>query len=212
MELDHIVIAVTDLAAAARELEARHGLASIEGGRHPGWGTANRIVPLGETYLELAAVIDEAEAAESVFGRWIVSGVSELGQPLGWAVRTHELDVIARRLGLDVGAGSRATPGGQAVAWRSVGIEQAVAEPSLPFFIEWGAGNAVSRPRHGRPPRELGAHHDAHDRRRSRPPGELAWRPRAPGRCAPGRRARGGHRRIRGRRRDRLRRGVTERS
>src|SRR5207253_9345067 len=53
VELDHVLIAVDDLAAAARELEARHGLASIRGGRHPGWGTANRIVPLGQTYLEL---------------------------------------------------------------------------------------------------------------------------------------------------------------
>ena len=62
---------MADLAAAAEEIEARHGLASIEGGRHPGWGTANRIVPLGEAYLELVAVVDEAEAAQSPFGRWV---------------------------------------------------------------------------------------------------------------------------------------------
>ena len=36
LELDHVLIAVADLEAAARELEARHGLTSIEGGRHPG--------------------------------------------------------------------------------------------------------------------------------------------------------------------------------
>ena len=40
MRLDHLVIAVSDLAAPT-------GYESIEGGRHPGWGTANRIVPLG---------------------------------------------------------------------------------------------------------------------------------------------------------------------
>jgi len=40
---------VADLRAAAQELEARHGLVAVEGGRHPGWGTANRIVPLGES-------------------------------------------------------------------------------------------------------------------------------------------------------------------
>ena len=33
-----MLIAVTDLAGAARNLEERHGLASVEGGRHPGWG------------------------------------------------------------------------------------------------------------------------------------------------------------------------------
>jgi len=42
LELDHVLIAVTDLAAAAREFEARYGLASIEGGRHPGWGTPTK--------------------------------------------------------------------------------------------------------------------------------------------------------------------------
>jgi hypothetical protein len=123
---------------AAWEIEARYGLASIEGGRHPGWGTANRIVPLGETYLELVAVVDEAEAASSVFGRWVAGVDPELGQPLGWAVRTRELDDVARRLALRVSAGSRAAPDGKLLQWRSAGIEQAAAEPSLPFFIEWG--------------------------------------------------------------------------
>ena len=58
MELDHVLIACTDLEAAAREVEARIGLASVEGGRHRDWGTANRIVPLGSSYLELVAVVD----------------------------------------------------------------------------------------------------------------------------------------------------------
>jgi hypothetical protein len=41
---------------------------------------------------------------------------------------------------LVVGAGSRATRSGQLLRWRSAGIEQAAAEPSLPFFIEWAHG------------------------------------------------------------------------
>ena len=139
MELDHVLIAVTDLAAAARKLETQFGLVSTEGGRHPGWGTANRIVPLGDAYLELIAVVDEAEAAQTAFGQWIARGASDLGRPLGWAVRTHELDDIAERLGLAVSAGSRAAPGGQLLQWRSAGIERAAAEPSLPFFIEWAS-------------------------------------------------------------------------
>ena len=96
---------MADLAAAAREIEARHGLASIEGGRHPGWGTANRIVPLGEAYIELVAVVDEAEAAQSPFGRWVAQAHPTLAQPLGWAVRTNKLDDVARRLDLVVAAG-----------------------------------------------------------------------------------------------------------
>lgn len=140
LELDHVLIAVADLAAAAREIEGRHGLASIEGGRHPGWGTANRIIPLGETYLELVAVVDEAEAVQTTFGRWVAGARAELIRPLGWAVRTRELDGIARRLGLSVRAGSRASPGGELLRWRAAGIEQAAVEPSVPFFIEWRRG------------------------------------------------------------------------
>jgi hypothetical protein len=143
VELDHVLLAVTDLAAAARDIQERCGLASVEGGRHPGWGTANRIVPLGTHYLELIAVVDQAAAAGSGIGRWVASGASRLGRPLGWAVRTGQLDQLARRLGLTLSAGSRTTPSGEVLRWRSAGIQQAVAEPSLPFFIEWEAGTAL---------------------------------------------------------------------
>jgi Glyoxalase-like domain len=138
LELDHVLIAVADLAAAGREIEARHGLASIEGGRHPGWGTANRIVPLGEAYLELVAVVDEAEAAQSALGSWVAHASPARAKPLGWAVRTNKLDEVARALGLVVEAGSRATRGGQLLRWRLAGIEQA-----LPFFIEWEHGTPL---------------------------------------------------------------------
>lgn len=143
VELDHVLIAVADLLAAGRAIEAQHGLVSVEGGRHPAWGTANRIVPLGDSYLELVAVIDAARASESTFGRWVASGVSSTGQPLGWAVRTSELDRVARRLDLPVRGGSRATPDGRQLRWRSAGIDQAAVEPSLPFFIEWNAGTQL---------------------------------------------------------------------
>lgn len=138
VEIDHVLIAVVDLAAAGREIEARHGLASVEGGSHPAWGTANRIVPLGDTYIELIAVVDAVKAAGSAIGRWVTSGTSSITRPLGWAVRTSHLDEIARRLALPVHAGSRTTPGGGQLRWRTAGIDQAAAEPALPFFIEWG--------------------------------------------------------------------------
>jgi hypothetical protein len=138
VRLDHVLIAVADLKAAGLEIEERYGLTSVEGGHHPAWGTANRIVPLGDSYLELVAVVDAAKADKSSFGRWVASSASSSLRPFGWAVRTTRLDEIAGRLGLSVHAGSRATPGGGEVRWRSTGLEQAAAEPSLPFFIEWG--------------------------------------------------------------------------
>jgi hypothetical protein len=100
-------------------------------------------VPLGEAYLELVAVVDEAEAAQSPFGSWVAQAHPSLAQPLGWAVRTNKLDDLARRLDLVVAAGSRATRGDQLLRWRLAGVEQAAAEPSLPFFIEWGQGTQL---------------------------------------------------------------------
>jgi hypothetical protein len=99
-------------------------------------------VPLGSAYLELVAVVDQAEAAQSPFGRWVAHASSSVATPLGWAVRTERLDEVARRLGLDVAAGSRER-GGHALHWRLAGIEQAAAEPSLPFFIEWERGTRL---------------------------------------------------------------------
>jgi hypothetical protein len=135
-----VLLAVTDLAAAAREMEERHGLSSVEGGRHPGWGTANRIIPLGETYVELIAVVEPVEAAGSAFGSWVAAGATHEGRPVGWAVRTDDLDDVAGRLGLAVDAKSRKDASGRTLRWRVAGIEEAAADPSLPFFLEWGDG------------------------------------------------------------------------
>ena len=138
LAIDHILVAVDDLAAAGAMVEARHGLASIDGGSHPAWGTANRIVPLGDAYLELVTVIDPDVAARSTFGRWVAAATP--GEPLGWAVRTDAIAEVAGRLGLSIADGSRATPDGDILRWRSAGLDAAAAEPGLPFFIEWGDG------------------------------------------------------------------------
>ena len=88
MELDHVLIAVTNLEAAAREFETRHRLSSVEGGRHLAWGTANRIVPLGSSYIELIAVVDEAVAGDSAFGRWVAGGASPPRGPRALSTRS----------------------------------------------------------------------------------------------------------------------------
>ena len=136
MQLDHVLFAVA-LASASR-LPRQYGLEPYEGGRHPGWGTANWIVPLGDAYVELVAVVDEGEARGSAFGRWVAEAVRAGGGPIGWAVRPDDLDASAARLGLDIADGSRTTPAGERVEWRSAGIEEAARRPWLPFFIEWG--------------------------------------------------------------------------
>jgi hypothetical protein len=135
VEIDHLLIRVPDLDSAARALETEHGLASVPGGRHPGWGTANRIVPLGETYLELVTVVDEREAEGSLFGRWVLEAPDG---PMGWCARPPSIEAEAERLELELHSGSRDTAAGDLLTWRFAGFEQAAAGPALPFFIEWG--------------------------------------------------------------------------
>ena len=136
--IDHVLIPVTDLGAAVAAFEARYGLRSVAGGRHPGWGTANRIVPLGAAYLELVSIVEPEAAGASSFGRWVAA--SAIDRPMGWAVRVEDIETVARRLGLAVTAGRRAGPDGRQIGWRTVGVDRAAAETSLPFFIAWDAG------------------------------------------------------------------------
>ncbi|HET7264097.1 MAG TPA: VOC family protein [bacterium] len=140
---DHILVAVRDLTEAARRFETTYGLRALEGGRHPGVGTANMIIPLGSTYLELIAVVDNAEGERSRMTRRITRAVEDGRTFATWAVRTDNLDALREHLlgaGLELAppvAGARQRPDGVTLRWRSQMLVEP-GEPSvLPFVIEW---------------------------------------------------------------------------
>jgi hypothetical protein len=137
MNIDHVVYGVRELDATAARMNEEFGLGSIEGGRHPGWGTGNRIVPLGPSYIELLAVFDREEAERSDIGRSLIEAVADGDRFLGWCVATDDLEAVATRLELPVTSGTRERPDGKVLRWRSAGLDRALAEPSLPFFITW---------------------------------------------------------------------------
>lgn len=137
LTIDHVVYSVTDLDTAGERLRKRSGLVSVPGGRHPGWGTANRIVPLGPSYVELMALVDPAEAASDPVGGGLARLLREGEGPMLWVVATDELEAVAGRLGLTVQAKARELPDGSRVAWRTAGLDAALTRPELPFFIEW---------------------------------------------------------------------------
>ncbi len=121
--VDHLVVCVSDLT------HNPYPLVSLPGGRHVGHGTENRIIPLGEAYIELVAVVDDEEAASSSFGRWVQahSGTEDVD-----ALCLRASDIDQR----DPVFMSRLRPDGVELSWKLSGLEEALAE-HLPFFIGW---------------------------------------------------------------------------
>jgi len=137
LAIDHAIIAVGDPEAWATQLQRRAGLSAVPGGRHEGTGTGNWIVPLGHAYLELMTVVDRVQAEASALGRWVLEQTRNGDRLAAVCLRTDAIDEIAERLGLAPEAMSRRTDDGTVLRWRLAGLDAALSEEALPFFIEW---------------------------------------------------------------------------
>jgi hypothetical protein len=134
--IDHVIYAAFDLDNAAARLHRKLGISARAGGRHEGLGTVNRIVPLGGGYLELLAVADPEEAAESEFGRGLVARLERSGEGLfAWVVEVDDIDSVALRLGTALTTISR-----DGLSARLTGLAEAMREPYLPIFIRRDQG------------------------------------------------------------------------
>lgn len=136
LELSQIIYGVRDLDAATARIAAR-GLTVLDGGRHPGLGTANRIVPLGRAYFEILGVVDEAEAHANPYGAALLRQIASGDRLVRWSLRTDALDQVAAERGLVPEARSRRRPDGSLLTWRAAGLSLALADGWLPFFMEW---------------------------------------------------------------------------
>ena len=141
--VDHVLLPVANLEVGAQRFYERFGLKGIPGGRHPGVGTANVIVPLGLQYLELIAVVDQGEAASSRLGGRVARALKEGRMFVAWALRTQDLDAVRARIqgaGWDlppIVEGSRKRPDGQVLRWRTQDVEAGPEPSAVPFVIEW---------------------------------------------------------------------------
>lgn len=136
LAFDHVIVLTPNVEASARALREVHGLATAPGGRHPGHGTANLIVPLGPDYLELMYVADRDEAAGSPLGRWVLDGVDRGAHVAALILRVEDVTPYARRLGLPITEIHRTRPDGVELSWRLAGLEVAVSDDPRPAFIE----------------------------------------------------------------------------
>jgi hypothetical protein len=137
MRIDHVIYATADLDAAAARVEADLGVGARGGGRHERIGTHNRIVPLGGGYLELLAIADAGEAAESDLGRGISARIAAGDGLMGWAVAVDDVAPVAARLGTEISTIARS-----GLTARLTGVAEAMREPFLPFFISRDHGIA----------------------------------------------------------------------
>jgi len=137
VRIDHVIYAVRDLDVAAGKFRDLYGLDSYPGGTHPAYGTGNRIVPFGDSYLELMTVADTGLARTNPLGQHVGAFLARGEGFLGWIVATDDIEADAARLDLTIVPGERTQPDGTTVRWRAAGIEMIVLEPSLPFFIAW---------------------------------------------------------------------------
>ena len=138
--LDHIMIGVPDLEQGIAAFQKATGVMPVRGGKHPGRGTENALVSLGDyRYIEIIAPQTGTTASD-----FLVTYLKGLKGPaiVGWAVHvadTSDAMKVLTKAGAKVNepkAGSRITPQGGQLAWETFDF----ASPqiaSAPFFIHW---------------------------------------------------------------------------
>ncbi|HWY06392.1 MAG TPA: VOC family protein [Candidatus Acidoferrales bacterium] len=139
--LDHILLGSPDLQGSIDFVEKHTGVRATFGGVHPGRGTQNALLSLGERrYLEIIA----PDPAQAGVKNPIASGLHSLLEPrlVGWAAHPGSVTAFAEKLGAaglkfeGPTPGSRKRPDGQLLKWQIVSLAD-TASGLLPFFIEW---------------------------------------------------------------------------
>ena len=150
--LDHILLGCNDLDRGIAFVEESTGVRAAFGGVHPGRGTQNALLSLGERrYLEIIA----PDPKQSSVGQY--TGIKNLKEPrlIGWAAHRDDLEQFAAQLRKErvefdgPQAGSRQRPDGKVLHWKALRLKND-SGGLLPFFIEWSADSthpSVDAPR-----------------------------------------------------------------
>jgi hypothetical protein len=139
--LDHLILGCNDLDLGMELVEQNTGVRPAIGGVHPGRGTRNALLSLGERrYLEIIAP-DPAQQKIVHFPQ-----IREMKDPhlIGWAVHPPDITATAKLLRDNQIAfqgpddGSRKRPDGRVLNWKTINLADD-RRGILPFFIEWSA-------------------------------------------------------------------------
>jgi hypothetical protein len=141
--LDHILFGCNDLSSGIAFMEQKVGVRAEVGGVHPGRGTRNALLSLGERhYLEIIA----PDPAQEKVAAPLPALLKSLTAPrlVGWAAHPGDIEALAKKLkqaGIAFAGptpGSRARPDGRLLKWKTVNLADD-HNGVLPFFIEWDA-------------------------------------------------------------------------
>ncbi len=140
--VDHFMYAVPDLEKGIDQFEALTGVRCDIGGPHPGNGTRNALMSLGdEVYFELIA----PDPTQDLTGNW-GEEFARLTEPrmITFAVQTKAIkDVQAKVAGVGLTCDaprfmSRNSPDGKTLEWHVMPLGGHDMERQMPFFIDWG--------------------------------------------------------------------------
>lgn len=140
MRLDHLSFAAgpDGLASTAQRIGGLLGKDFVDGGVHPRFGTRNMILPLaGSTYIEIVEVLDHPASDKAPFGQAVRARSALGGGWLGWVVAVSDITKVEQRLGREAANGNRHRPDGSNLQWKQIGVNGLIADPQLPFFIQW---------------------------------------------------------------------------
>jgi hypothetical protein len=140
VHLDHVSFAAgpAGLDETAERLSQQLGEDFVDGGVHPRFGTRNRLLPLArDQYLEVVEVLDHPASDKAPFGQAVRAKSKAGGGWLAWVLAVDDISEIEARLQRPAVPGSRHRPDGVELRWRQIGVKALLAEPQLPFFIQW---------------------------------------------------------------------------
>ncbi|HWZ20498.1 MAG TPA: VOC family protein [Ktedonobacteraceae bacterium] len=135
--IDHIIIGVQNLEKAALQFSQKLGLAVSGGGTHPTGGTANRIIVIGDTYLELIAIHNSAEAQQSMLDRLAIHEGY-----LNFVLASNDIEADSNAMinrGIQILGpipGSLRAADGRTRGWSRVDVERPDLAQRYPFIIQ----------------------------------------------------------------------------
>lgn len=142
--IDHLILGAASLDSGLAEFERLTGVRPVFGGVHPGRGTQNALVALGDgAYLEILVPRTDAPDGPDTTP---LRGLKRL-TPIGWAIRSSDLARSREALQSsgfapgEVSSGSRRKPDGGLLAWTAMGLG-APAPLTAPFLIQWSRESA----------------------------------------------------------------------